>query len=362
MTRARWSWLAAAAAVAAVAVIAVLGGAAALAQPEAGGAAPAARAPAAPAAPAPSTPAPSAPAPAVKHFSHTDHKARGLAIDACSTCHSLDAKGQVLAPAAKGHAPCLDARCHAADFLAVGAQTRATEPARFAKSGSFCLGCHLEVPLPWTKPATRVVKAYQGAREHHVEMNHYEHARRALPKDSCRGCHAVDPKTFALAVGAPGHAQCGTCHDGRGAPPAFAMKECGSCHLRESRAEYLRREGLAVSRPKTDVRACASEGQEQAQQKLGRKVRCFEHERAQHRTLNGSPVQCSACHFIVGNQAQWGRRQYVSLDDLRRNPIIWNAKDKQHESCGRVAACHKRDVDPVSGAKCDLCHAEKSVF
>lgn len=320
-----------------------LGGAVALAQPNAG------KAPA----PAPA----SAPAATAKHFSHADHKARGVNVDACQTCHAVDARGQVLAPAARGHAPCLDTQCHAADFLAVGEKVRAKEPARFAKASAFCLGCHDSVPAPWQRPAVRVL---EGSREHHVEMNHHEHTVRA--KADCRGCHVVDDKSFALAAGTPGHAQCGTCHVAGASPPVFAMKECGACHQREPRADYLRRLGIAGNRPKTDVRACGTEGHAQLEAKLGRKVPCFKHERAEHRTLGGKPVQCASCHFIVGEKAQWGRRRYVSLADLQVNPIIWNTRDQQHESCGRVAACHQRDVDPVSGAQCNLCHAEKSVF
>ena len=111
------------------------------------------------------------------------------------------------------------------------------------------------------------------------------------------------------------------------------------------------------------MRACATEGQQQAEQRLNRKIPCFQHERVEHRTQSGNPVQCVSCHFIVGDKSQWGKkRRYVSLADLQMNPIIWNTNDQQHESCGRVAACHKRDVDPVSGARCNLCHAEKSVF
>jgi hypothetical protein len=319
-------------------------------------------------APAPGQAEATAPAPATavlaKHFSHSDHRGRGVDVDRCQACHSVDARGQVLAPAAQGHAPCLDARCHAADFLAVGEKARVQQPAQFAKASALCLGCHVEVPWPWKKPATRVLKAYQGSREHHIEMNHHQHTLRA--KLECRSCHVVEDKSFALAAGTPGHAQCGKCHDAKAAPGAvqapFSMKECGVCHLRESRADYLQRLEITESRPKTDVRACGSEGHEQAERKQRRKVPCFKHERAEHRTLNGNPVQCVSCHFIVGDKAQWGRRRYVSLADLQVNPIIWNAKDQQHESCGRVAACHKRDVDPVSGAKCNLCHADKSVF
>jgi hypothetical protein len=327
--------------------IVALGGAVALAQPRPGNA------------PAPA-PAP-APAVAAKHFSHTDHKARGVDVETCQACHAIDAKGQVLAPAAQGHAPCLAAKCHAADFLAVGEKARASQPAQFAKASALCLGCHDAVPWPWKKAATRVLKAYEGSREYHIEMNHHEHTLRA--KAGCRGCHVVDDKSFALAAGTPGHAQCGACHTGQTSPPVFAMKECGACHLRESRAEYLRRFEVTENRPKTDVRACTTEGQAQAEQRLGRKVPCFKHERVEHRTQSGNPVQCVSCHFIVGDKSQWGKkRRYVSLADLQVNPIIWNTNDQQHESCGRVAACHKRDVDPVSGARCNLCHAEKSVF
>ena len=75
-----------------------------------------------------------APAVAPKHFSHTDHKARGIDVDRCEACHSIDAKGQVLAPAAQGHAPCLDAKCHATDFLAVG-QKALDRPHELARCG-----------------------------------------------------------------------------------------------------------------------------------------------------------------------------------------------------------------------------------
>ncbi|HWU91168.1 MAG TPA: hypothetical protein VN253_28070 [Kofleriaceae bacterium] len=312
-----------------------------------------------PPAPAPAAPAP-APLPAPKHFSHTDHRTRGVDVEKCASCHAIDAKGQVLAPAAQGHAPCLDAKCHATDFLAVGDQARKRSPAQFAKASAFCLGCHETVPWPWKKPTTRVLRSYENSREHHVEMNHYEHTQRTKVT-GCRGCHVVDDRSFGLVAGTPGHAQCGTCHNAKDYPD-LTMKACGSCHQRESRASYLQGLGIAENRPKTDVRACQTEGHEQVQKRQGRPVPCFQHERVEHRTLNGSPVQCVSCHFIVGDKSKWAKRRYQTLADLQLNPIIWNAKDQQHESCGRVAACHKRDVDPVSGARCNLCHAEKDVF
>lgn len=295
-----------------------------------------------------------------KHFSHADHKARGIAVDKCERCHAVDAAGQVLAPAAQGHAPCLDAKCHATDFLAVGEKAKRANPAQFAKSSAICLGCHASVPWPWKKAPTRILKAYEGSREHHVEMNHFEHTVRAKAA-GCRGCHTVDAKSFALTAGTPGHAQCATCHNARDFKD-FTMKQCGNCHLAESREAALRRLSITESRPKTDVRACATEGHAQLEAKLGKKVPCFKHERVEHRTLNGKPVQCASCHYVVADKTKWAARRYQTLADLLANPIIWNAEDEQHESCGRIAACHKRDVDAVSGAKCNLCHAEKSVY
>jgi hypothetical protein len=285
---------------------------------------------------------PAAPAVAPKHFSHAEHKPRGVDVDKCASCHSVDAK------------------CHATDFLAVGDQARKANSAQFVKSSAFCLGCHETVPWPWKKPTTRVLKSFENAREHHVEMNHYEHTRRTKAA-GCRGCHVVDEKSFALVAGTPGHAQCGTCHNAKDYPD-FTMKSCGNCHQAESRASYLRNLGIDENRAKTDVRSCGSEGHAQVQKRAGRPMPCFKHERVEHRTLNGTPVQCVSCHFIVGDKPKWAKRRYQTLADLQVNPIIWNAKDQQHESCGRVAACHKRDVDPVSGARCNLCHAEKDVF
>jgi hypothetical protein len=66
---------------------------------------------------------------------------------------------------------------------------------------------------------------------------------------------------------------------------------------------------------------------------------------------------------MVGDRARWGGRRYESLRDLHTAPIIDNSQDREHRSCGQSAACHKVDVDAArSGARCSLCHAEKSAF
>ena len=301
---------------------------------------------------------PQPPAPSAKHFSHADHAKRDVPIDTCETCHSVDAKGAVLAPAAKGHSPCMNVACHANDFLAAGKKTQTADPAKFAKASAFCLGCHDQMPWPWKKPTTNAAKAsFQLEREFHVEMNHYEHTQKAAQAgESCRGCHVVDAASFALVTGTPGHAQCVQCHNTKDFPD-FSMDKCAVCHDKPARATYF-----AASRPKTDVRACGSEGAAALETKHKKKVPCFRHERAEHRTLDGQPVQCATCHYMVGDQSKWAGRRYQTLKDLHTDAIIDNSGDRQHASCGRTAACHKADVNTVAGAKCQLCHAEKSAF
>lgn len=296
-------------------------------------------------------------APAV-HFSHAEHGPRGVAIDKCETCHEVDAKGQVVAPAALGHSPCQSAKCHASDFLGVGDKTRKADPARYAKATAFCLGCHDSKdgapPAPWQKPTTAAaLQSFQSEREFHVEMNHIEHALRT----GCRSCHVVDDKSFALVKTAPGHAQCVACHNPQKFP-AFTMTKCGVCHDKPARAEFFH-----GTRPKIDVRACGGEGHAALEARLHHAVSCFRHERVEHRTTDGQPLSCAACHYMVGDKTKWGGRRYQTLLDLHTETIIDNSQDREHKSCGQSAACHKVDVDAArAGAKCSLCHAEKSAF
>ncbi|HEX2688426.1 MAG TPA: hypothetical protein VHN14_17470 [Kofleriaceae bacterium] len=298
------------------------------------------------------------PTPAATHFSHADHAQRGLAIDTCETCHGVDAKGQIAPPAALGHAPCQSAPCHATYFVSIGDKTRKADPARYARATAFCLGCHDSKdgapPAPWQKPTTGAALAsFQYEREYHVEMNHFAHTQRA----ECRSCHIVDAKTFALITSTPGHAQCVACHNPQKFP-AFTMDKCGLCHATPARTEFF-----GGTRPKVDVRACGSEGQAAFEARAQHAVSCFRHERAEHRTADGQSLSCAACHYMVGDKTRWGKRRYQSLRDLHTEAIIDNSQDRQHKSCGQSTACHRADVDAARpGAKCALCHAEKSAF
>ncbi len=310
--------------------------------------------------------APPPPAPGAitaKHFDHAGHGKRGLDVTKCELCHHTDDKGQIMAPAQQGHAPCLRAECHASDFVAVGTseKTRKTGPA-FDKAAGFCMGCHEKVPWPWKKATTRVLPSFEGAREYHIELNHFAHATRANDKAGCRGCHIVDATSFALVTGTPGHGQCVQCHNAKDFPD-FTMAQCGLCHQAPAREQYfkeqleLRKITKRASRPATRVRSCGSEVYTRLAAK-NPKTPCFKHERIEHRTEDGQPVQCAKCHYIVADKNQG--TSYQSLVDLRVRPIIDNNKDRQHASCGR-AGCHNKQVAADSCSE-SYCHADMSVY
>jgi hypothetical protein len=310
-----------------------------------------------PPAPPPPPAAPPAAAPGAP-FSHDEHASRKVVIDRCEACHGVDASGQVILPTAIGHSPCLSEGCHASDFAGVSATVRKANPALYARAIGFCQGCHVgkdgAPPLPWLKPmAIGAVRSFQHEPEYHVEMNHYDHTQRA----DCLSCHIVDNKSFAIVPSAPGHTQCVACHNAQKFP-AFTMANCGVCHDKPGRAEFFR-----GTRPQVDVRACGSEGHAALEMRLRHPVPCFRHEQREHRFVTDTPIQCGACHYMVGDKSKWGMRRYQSLLDLRTGPIIDNSQDRQHKSCGQATACHSRDVDAArAGARCSLCHAEQTEF
>jgi len=312
--------------------------------------------------------------PPAKRFNHADHASKGVAVDKCNDCHSIDGKGQVLVPAAQGHSPCLEAKCHASSFLAVGEKQKKADPVAFTKAAAFCLGCHDSVPWPWKKQEMKPLQSFTYELEYHVEMNHYEHTQKKIPSQGakaidCRSCHVVNPKSFELVTGTPGHAQCALCHNAKDFPE-FTMGLCGNCHSKPARSDYFQ-----GSRPKSDVRACASEGMKLLKEKFAKEGRtkakgeapCFRHERVEHRFLDkasSQPLECSNCHTMIDDKKKWHTGQrYQSLKDLHTAVIINNnGSEDQHKACGKTSACHKADVDTVNGGHCNLCHAEKWAF
>ena len=330
---------------------------------------------------------------AAVHFSHKDHAGYGIdTTDAkkCQVCHSIDAKGNVQAPAALGHAPCLQSGCHAESFLKISKTNAESKDAKrvaeYQKASAFCLGCHDQVPWAWKKPTTRVTQGWLNQREHHVEMaksssstmDHFSHATTAKFKNGttigCRDCHSVD-KDNKLVKGTPGHAQCLQCHNPTDAI-AFTMVECGRCHKDGSRKEFLTQvfaeRGIKMNpkfdvetRPGSDVRSCDSAGEDLYKKKKGA-APCFKHETDGHRTTKGSDVQCSECHKIVITPSAWSKgRSFNSIADLHVNKIIGNAfndsNDMQHAACSGAKSCHKHEAAvQLQTANCTLCHAART--
>ncbi len=324
------------------------------------------------------------------HFMHGNHKEplKKVGIDVtnpaeCKKCHSLDSAGKVMAPAAQGHAPCLQSGCHGSDFLLISKKSEQAKPQAFAKAKVFCLGCHPTVPWAWKKPATLVIQAWHNQREHHVEMPHYAHTQMTKKDGSkvgCRDCHVVNAK-FELAVGAPGHAQCAQCHN-KTDYPEHTMDQCGACHQPGSRDNFIAaalkarpdlkvdpRKDIEGSRPGSDVRVCGSDGKSRFDKKTKRKTPCFKHELPGHRMTNDKQdVQCGACHFIVTKKEAWTKnRSFETVIDMHLNKIIGNAfndtRDMQHQSCSGANSCHRHEqavnINSVD-ANCTLCHATRT--
>lgn len=287
------------------------------------------------------------------HFSHKTHAGR-LDTHRCEMCHSVDDAGAVKPPAALGHAPCMQAQCHASWFLATSEARKKTNPQLHARAAQFCAGCHESPdgapPKTWTKPSTAAVMAsFQAEREYHIEMPHFTHTKNG----PCRDCHVVDDK-FRLVANAPGHAQCVQCHNAK-ALPDHPMTKCMRCHNDGGRAETYG----SLSRPKNDVRACGSEGQAQIQEELAKQRKksdaCYTHDRKEHRVhkTDGSAVQCGECHVLVT------KNEYQDLKDLHSKPIIDPAEGVEHKACGQKG-CHEDEVNNPMKNKCAMCHARKS--
>lgn len=342
------------------------------------------------------------------HFSHASHAsfktARGATLDtldpkSCNNCHSLDAKGGVKAPAAQGHAPCLQSKCHGDDpltseapsFFAISEKnSKNKDPkmvAAFTRASAFCLGCHEQVPWPWQRPTARLLDGWVNQREHHIEMartatstmDHYAHTqqkKKSGEQVGCRDCHAVGAD-FKLVKGAPGHAQCVNCHnttDGM----AFAMTDCGKCHKSGSRSEWLveiaenayTAKGIkksvkdAPARMKADVFSCGSQGEAQLAKKGKKAHRCFKHETPEHREKKGgTEVQCQQCHWMVSDKRGWVRgASFSNLAELHTNKIIGDPTtsdlNKQHAACGGCHP-HKAQIE-LATAQCEFCHAVRT--
>ncbi len=339
-------WAIGAGAVAAVALVWASQSAAQPQEPPAGADAAEAAPPAAEA----GEPEAGAEAPAGSVFDHDAHRKAGVKINKnCGACHDAKADGTLLPIASKGHQPCLDADCHAMDFMSVGARNRKANSPAYQKAVKFCAGCHPDgTPKPSAK--ARVAIDYRDApSQFHIEMGHFQHVEE---RARCRDCHVVDENTFALVLDSPGHAECGTCHESTASPPRTA---CGSCHDEPGPAEFY-----TQVRKGSDVRSCGSPSHQALSAKRGETAPCFKHERVEHRQKGGARIECNACHYMFEDKKHWGKgRSYDRLQDIKAAPLIDNNKDIAHTTLCGDSGCHAKDVRPPPRGNCTLCHSAK---
>jgi hypothetical protein len=329
--------------------------------------------------------------PKASRFDHEKHKKDVDKLKKkldCEDCHGLDKSGKIAQPGAQGHHPCMQSGCHSDLFLASG-KSGAGKPEDFKRrQTAVCTVCHNNVPAPWQKAPTKVLKVFESQVAHHVEMDHFTHATKTkLPKRlgggqvDCRTCHVVNTKgadprlgiEFGLAYNAPGHAECVICHnpqDEKELSIPHTMGTCSGCHKDGSRASYY-----GGARPDNKVRACDSEGLELLKKAIevgdvklkkpggDMKAKCFKHETKAHRFKDHKsasptqPVQCNACHHIVTemNPKKPAEPRFKDLKDLKSASIIDSDEQKQHDKCG-ASGCHA----PLN--ECGFCHADVSGF
>jgi hypothetical protein len=289
-------------------------------------------------------------------FDHAAHAAlkSPVAVERCNDCHRSGKDGVLTAPGGTGHQPCLASGCHVDDFLASGPRAAKDDPARHARATRFCRGCHGgppgAAPSRAARPGLEGLWKDNRSPGHHIELDHLAHTART----ACRSCHVVDPASFALVAAAPGHTQCAACHGT--SQPDPDMNACQACHREPSPAAYF-----GPPRKGSDVRSCGSPNHLALSAESGAAVPCFKHERPEHRGGAAGALQCSACHFMIGDKAMWGKQPYRSLKDIKAAPVIHNDRDRAHQACGS-AGCHARDVNDKHGtARCKLCHSN-SIF
>ncbi len=142
-------------------------------------------------------------------FGHAFHKGKGVAIDACYTCHGI--RGSTIEPVTRGknHQPCNNAACHASEYM--------------SREPKICVVCHVS-SVPWTKQTARIRNL--SASEFGGEISHKTHQSDKARKGgiSCQSCHG---NVYVRGSRPDAHAVCGSCHQGAMQP---RMGDCGSCH------------------------------------------------------------------------------------------------------------------------------------
>jgi hypothetical protein len=157
---------------------------------------------------------PATPVRLAQPFSHADHATRGVAMDACATCHAMADNGELLEPlAGKDHAPCANSGCHQAEFA--------------SPSPKICGVCH-EAVAPWQKITARATDA-SAKLEYFTGIDHAAHIKVSANKDANATCEQCHPAQMAGKPPRHGHRECAPCH-GKGQAPV--MTACAACHVK----------------------------------------------------------------------------------------------------------------------------------
>jgi c(7)-type cytochrome triheme protein len=145
-------------------------------------------------------------------FSHADHAKKGVNVNQCATCHTLDGKWLAETPTkGKAHAPCADAKCHREEF--------------FARTTTVCGGCHADA-RPFAPARFTPLGGGAGSAEFGRDFSHLSHVKNlgAGGNNFCAKCHQG---RFEAQATAQSHGTCAPCHGGDASP---RMSECQGCH------------------------------------------------------------------------------------------------------------------------------------
>lgn len=239
---------------------------------------------------------PAIPARADQVFSHDVHrKSHNAQLDNCTTCHALDADGQVAPPGQKkDHKSCSASGCHEREFM--------------NKGPKICGACH-ETLSPWTKATARVRTL--PASEYHEAIDHSAHLKPGTGA-TCETCHGDK-----MSGGKPptGHKACAQCHNKQKNPP---MTECAACHLR----------GAQGAKPPASEWSVAH---------------TFKHETHAVDRRNGGKTACAECHDRVATAKDLAS---IPMPKMQRCDGCHDGKVAFKSTGFGCARCHAKVTPP----------------
>lgn len=244
---------------------------------------------------------PAKPVPLAQPFSHADHAQKGVAMDACESCHASAANGELLEPlAGKDHMPCAKSGCHQTEFA--------------SQSPKICGVCH-EAVAPWQKITARATDKSAKV-EYFTGINHSVHVRVNPNKDANSTCEQCHPGQMTGAPPRHGHQQCAPCH-GKGQAPV--MTACAACHVKTAPAHAPASEWSVVA--------------------------TFKHAQHAQDPRNNSATACVGCHATVATAAQLVQ---IKPPDMPRCDGCHDGTHAFKSTGFQCAKCHTKSAPAVT--------------